>query len=119
MSAHGAVTTLFAQALALHRAGRLGEAEILYKQILAVDARHVQVLTNLGTIHLQRGHREEGMRLIGLSLEINPNQPHAHNNLGNVLRGIKRLDEALASYDRAIALKPDAAEAHYNVRDRF
>jgi tetratricopeptide (TPR) repeat protein len=32
----------------------------------------------------------------------------------NALKDLKRLDEAIRSYDRAIALKPDFAEAHCN-----
>src|SRR5262249_31807273 len=35
-------------------------------------------------------------------------------NRGNALRDLKRLAEALASYDKAIALKPDYAGAHWN-----
>jgi predicted O-linked N-acetylglucosamine transferase (SPINDLY family) len=107
-------TALLAQALSLHQAGRLGEAEILYKQILAMDGSHVNALTYLGTIHLQRGNRQECIRLIGRSLEIDPNQPNAYVNQGNALKDLKRLAEALASYDRAIALKPDFAQAYCN-----
>ena len=36
------------------------------------------------------------------------------NNRGNALRELKRFDEALASYDKALALKPDYAEALIN-----
>ena len=36
----------------------------------------------------------------------------AHSNLGIMLQELGRLDEALASYNQAIALKPDYAEAH-------
>ena len=43
-----------------------------------------------------------------------PDYAEAFNNRGNALRRLKRLDEALASYDKAIALKPDYAEAHNN-----
>ncbi|MDA9722404.1 sulfotransferase, partial [Luminiphilus sp.] len=39
----------------------------------------------------------------------------AHNNLGNTLLGLSRLDEAEASYRKAIALKSDYAEAHLNL----
>ena len=39
----------------------------------------------------------------------------AHNNLGNRLKELGRLDEAEASYTIAIALKPDFAEAHNNL----
>jgi protein O-GlcNAc transferase len=108
------VSSLFAQAVAQHQAGRLGDAQILYQQILAADSRHVAALNNLGALYLQRGDPQEGIRLIQSSLEINPNQPNAHNNLGTAFQDLKRLDEALASYDRALALKPDFAEAHNN-----
>ena len=40
--------------------------------------------------------------------------PKPTNNRGVALHEMKRYDEALASYDRAIALKPDYANAHYN-----
>ena len=39
----------------------------------------------------------------------------AHSNLGVTLQGLGRLDEAEASYNQAIALKPDYAEAHNNL----
>ena len=41
--------------------------------------------------------------------------PEAHNNLGVTLKELGRLDEALASYNQAIALKPDYAEPHNNL----
>ena len=38
----------------------------------------------------------------------------AYSNRGNALRDLKRSEEALASYDKAIALNPDYAEAFLN-----
>ena len=38
-----------------------------------------------------------------------------HFNLGNTLMGLGRLSEAAASYNQAIALKPDYANAHNNL----
>ena len=37
--------------------------------------------------------------------------PRRYNNRGNALQELKRFDEALASYDKALALRPDYAEA--------
>ncbi len=46
---------------------------------------------------------------------LNTLASQAHNNLGNTLKELGRLDEAEASYRQAIALKSDFAEAHYNL----
>jgi hypothetical protein len=46
---------------------------------------------------------------------LKPDFAEAHNNLGNTLKELGRLDEAEASYTQAIALKPDFAEAHSNL----
>ena len=49
-----------------------------------------------------------------MALRINPKNASAQNNRGVSLQALKRLDEALASYDKALALQPDYAEAFYN-----
>ena len=38
----------------------------------------------------------------------------AYNNRGNALQDLKRFEEALASYDKALAIRPDYAEAYSN-----
>ena len=41
--------------------------------------------------------------------------PDAHYNLGIVLAKQDKLDEAMASYQRALRLKPDYRDAHLNL----
>jgi tetratricopeptide (TPR) repeat protein len=98
----------------LHQIGKLNEAETLCRNFLSSNAKHFAALTLLGTIHLQRGNREEGIRFIELSLGINPNQPGALNNQGSALHSLKRHEQALASYNKAIAFDPNYAEAYNN-----
>ena len=102
------------EAVGLHQSGQLDAAEIQYKKLLNFLPSNTMLLTNLGTIALQKGLLEDAVRIIGKSLQINPNQPNALSNRGFALIELKRLNEALASYDRAIVLKPDYAEANYN-----
>ena len=45
---------------------------------------------------------------------LRPEYAEAHSNRGNALHELKRFGEALASYDRALALRPDFSEAHSN-----
>ena len=107
-------TKMIEDAVALHQSGQLDLAEIQYKKLLNYLPDNTLLLTNLGTIARQKGRLEDAVRIIGKSLQINSNQPNALNNRGNALKDLKRLDEALASYDRAIALNPDYAEAYWN-----
>src|SRR5262245_22740289 len=109
-----ALASTFSQALALHQAGRLAEAEQNYLQILKAQPNHFDCLHLLGVIFSQRGNHAEAVRQIDVALKINPKAASAHNNRGNALQELKRLDEALASHDKALALKPDYAEAFNN-----
>lgn len=101
----------FTEALARHQAGNYDEAATIYGKALGIASNHYSSLANLSIIHLQQGHLHEGIRLIELSLAINPNQPEVLYNYGNLLHRLKHWDKALANYERAIALYPNYTEA--------
>ncbi len=103
-----------ATAAALHRQGRLAEADALYQDILCGDPRHFDALHLRGVIALQTRRWEEGVALVRDAIALNGSVPEAHDNLGNGLRELHRFDEALASFDRAIALRPGDARLHRN-----
>ena len=51
-------------ALALHRAGRLAEAEAAYRSLLAVHRGHPDLLRFLGLLRHQQGHAAEALDLL-------------------------------------------------------
>src|ERR1700720_2110216 len=53
------VPQAFATAAALHRQGRLSEAERVYRAILQIDGKHVDALHSLGVVCTQRGRPAE------------------------------------------------------------
>jgi predicted O-linked N-acetylglucosamine transferase (SPINDLY family) len=106
---------MFAQAFAQHQAGHLAEAERLYRQIIAIDARHADSLHLLGVLATQTGRPETGVDLIGRAIRVRKDVHFYHGNLANALRACGRLDDAATQYKRALALKPDYAEAHNNL----
>ena len=108
-----------AEALRHHQAGRLDEAERIYRQILALDPRHADSLHLLGMITHQTGDQETAASLIRQAIAANGNAASYHSNLGNVLQAQGKLREAGASYQRALLLKPDLAEAHLNLGNIF
>lgn len=102
------------QALAHHQAGRLQQAEMLYRDILAREPGHPDALHLLGAIAHQLGQHEQAVSLIELAIRAQPRAPAYYNNLGEALTALTRLDEAIAAYARALSLASDYAEAHNN-----
>ncbi len=109
--------SLLRAALSLHQAGRLDEAEQIYRRILAGEPRHFDSLHLLGAIFSQRGDHAAAVRQIDAAIAVNPNVAAAHNNRGASLSALGLTGEALASYDRAIALAPDYVDAVRNRSD--
>jgi predicted O-linked N-acetylglucosamine transferase (SPINDLY family) len=105
----------FDMALRHHQAGRLREAEMLYRQILAQQPEYANAIHNLGMIAHQVGQNDAALDLIRRALALDPNIAEAHCNLGNALTVKGQLDEAAAAYRRAIALRPNYADAHSNL----
>ena len=102
------------QGKALHRQGKLADAERCYVEALRQQPDHFGALHLLGVIARQTRRTELAVELIKRAIGLNPSVAAAHSNLGNALMDLKRPAEALASYDKAIALNPDIAEPHFN-----
>jgi protein O-GlcNAc transferase len=113
------ITDAFKLANQYHEAGRLQQAEQIYRQILAKDPNHANSIHYLGLIAHQTGNTDVAVDLMRKAIALNPNLPEAHNNLGNVLRDKGDPDQAIASYRRSIALRPDHAEALANLGCAF
>lgn len=110
-----AVQGIFNDALQHHQAGRLAEAEQLYRQALALDRRHADSLHSLGLLARQVGRHDVAAELIGQAIAVRGDDPFFHYNLGNAFKDQGKLDEAARCYERALALKPDFAKAHNNL----
>jgi tetratricopeptide (TPR) repeat protein len=105
----------FAAAVLHHQAGRLVEAESLYRQICAVDPYHVDSLHFLGVLAGQVGRNDIAIDLIGRALALKPDYAEAHYNLGNILAMANKLDQAAAHYRQVLAFKPDSADVHHSL----
>jgi tetratricopeptide (TPR) repeat protein len=97
-----------------HRAGRLGEAERLYREILRLDGGNADALHSLGMVALQTGHNDAAAELIRKAITWNGAEPIYHTSLGNVLQRQNKFEEAVGCYDRAIELNPESAAAYSN-----
>jgi predicted O-linked N-acetylglucosamine transferase (SPINDLY family) len=102
-------------ALEHQEAGRLPEAEALYRQILQVQPQHADAAFSLGVVYQQRGQLIEATLQYQRALALRPAFAEAQNNLGTAFAAQGMPVEAVAHYRQALALKPDYAEAHYNL----
>jgi Tfp pilus assembly protein PilF len=110
-----ALETALQQAFVHHRAGRLSEAERLYRGILQTRPDHPGITNNLGLVLKDQGRLEEAAATFQRLFALKPDDALAHCNLGNVFGLQGRPDQAAACYRRAIALQPDMALAHKNL----
>jgi len=102
-------------ALAHYQAGRLPEAQVVYRQILAAHPNHPDALHMLGVIAGQGGRYDQAVSLISQAIAVVPTYAPFHSNIGHYLQMQGNLDAAIASYHRAIALDPRDPAARYNL----
>ncbi|HEY3897058.1 MAG TPA: tetratricopeptide repeat protein [Chthoniobacter sp.] len=107
----------FDLAVQYHQAGRLAEAEGIYRQILGVEPNHADALHHLGIIAQQVGRYEASGEFIQRSLALKEDNFVAYSNLGVACFAMGQIDKAIAAYRQAIELQPLFAQAHSNLGD--
>ena len=111
----GASDFLLNEAVAHHQAGRLAEAEEIYRRILVGNPNHPEALCLLGTLAYMVGENEAALELLTQSIAADPNYADALNNKGACLKSLGRHEEAVVCIKKSIDIRPDYAEAHYNL----
>jgi tetratricopeptide (TPR) repeat protein len=90
-----------------HQAGRLNEAEAIYRQVLTANGKNAIVLQLLGTLLGQKGDLRGGEEILRRSLAIDPLLASAYFNLGEMCRRQGRPGEALATIMEGIRYRPN------------
>lgn len=96
----------------LHRAGRLPEAEVGYRDLLAVDPDNAEVLHLLGILRGQCGDDVEALSLVQRAIEHDGERAVFQHTLGEMKLQVGELDAAEAAYLRAKELNPNLTSAH-------
>jgi tetratricopeptide (TPR) repeat protein len=99
-------TTLFSQALALHKDGRLQEAKKMYEAALERSPNLVSALNNLGTIHIGEKDYAQAHSVLEKATLADPSYADPYYNLAclnalqtNVEQGLFYLKKAIAADD--------------------
>ncbi|MFH1139173.1 MAG: DUF2723 domain-containing protein [Pseudomonadota bacterium] len=92
--------------------GRLGEADELLTEALALDPNDDKAWTNLGLVRMTGGKNEEALAALQRALEINPAGPEANANLGEFYYRTGDMEKArkFLHYVLSLRVKPALAE---------
>ncbi|MBV2352102.1 tetratricopeptide repeat protein [Synechococcus sp. HK05] len=107
--------TLVEEAVRLHKAGQIDEAETLYLQALNSGLEHEIILSNLGVIYKRTNQVDKAIEIYKRAISVNPKFADAHANLGGLLQEKGQHDAALQSLHQAIQLNPRHAVAFSNL----
>jgi protein O-GlcNAc transferase len=102
------------EAMSHHRAGRLMQAEDIYKQVLQIKPDHPDALHLLGTVAHQKGEHDNAIELINKALAIAPSAA-MYSNLGIAIQAQGNLDKAIECFREALLLDPNHAKAYNNL----
>jgi len=103
-----------AAAMAHHRAGRLIDAERLYRLVCDTDQKNARAFHLLGVIAHQL-RRPDAASLVGRAVMLNPDFAEAHNDRGVILASNGLFADALSCFEKAVALNPGYNEARNNL----
>ena len=109
----------FDRAVAAHRSGRLVEAEQGYRATLDANPAHIDALHMLGLLRHQQSRHHDAVSLIGCAAASRPQDAALQLNLGNALKAIGRIDDAIRHFQHALALQPGFTAAQYNLGNAY
>jgi len=98
-----------------HQAGRLSEAETLYRHVLETEHENAEALHLLGVLIMQQGDGAQAIRFLTEAVKLKPRAARYHNNLGHALQTVGKYHDALHCFQKAIRIQPSFPEAHYNL----
>ena len=106
-----AIEAHFQQGVRLHRASRLAEAELVYRQVLAAMPGHAETLHMLGVLALQSGQFGAALANIDQAIALRPATAMYHVNRANALLALGDKAAAVAACQEALRHKRNCAEA--------
>ena len=106
------VTATLQTAKERHRAGRVVEAERLYREVLAADPHNHEAAYLSGVLASRANQLEAAVGMFGRAAAAAPDNATYHVHLGEAQRRLRQFGPATFSLGRALALKPDLAAAY-------
>lgn len=94
-------------------------SEKLWRHTLAVTKDNFMAHQGLAEALLEQGQMDAAQEQFETALHIYPRLPSARNNLGVLLTGAGRYEEALAAFAQVLAEQPDFHTVHFNRAEAY
>lgn len=104
-----------AEADALFDEGRLDEAIVEYKVLIAMTPGDACAHFGLCDAYHLKGDLDLALLEIGEAMRLKPDWPYYHNKMGKILESSGDRKAALAQFELAVRLKPDYEDALVNL----
>jgi tetratricopeptide (TPR) repeat protein len=85
------------------------------ERVLGIQPRFAPALRQRGILQIERKEYVAALQSLEQAVGLGMTDPFTYNFLGIAYSRVGRLEEAADSYKRALATKPDYAEAHLNL----
>ena len=102
-------------AVAAYERGALDQAELLTRQILAMDPAQPDAMHLLGLTEWRRGRRDDAVAHVRQAMSSRPERPQPYNSLGVMLRELGDLAGAEQAFRAALERAPDQLDALTNL----
>lgn len=102
-------------ALAHHQAGRLDEADALYRQMLAGKQDDARLLHLRGLVAMTRDNIAEAISLLGRAARMSPLSVPVHLDLARALHAAGRFTQSAERYRQALAIDPGHADGWHGL----
>lgn len=106
---------LISDIIAMHKQGRIGEAEAGYREVLQNNPAEPDALHYLGLVCLQTGRTEDGLNWISQSLSAKPDQVAALGNRAMGYMATGKLSQAQQDLENAAKLDPNSVGIKVNL----
>ncbi|MBT4161321.1 MAG: FkbM family methyltransferase [Gammaproteobacteria bacterium] len=99
------------QGEALNQTGDSEQTRIALERALERNGTDIEAMSLLALVVASLGDMKRSEELFNRAINIDPQNPVIHSNLGGLMFQSNRLEEAVACYDQAISLRPGFVDA--------
>lgn len=100
------------KAVALHEAGKFGEAAAIYRDVLQKDPGNVLAMHLLALVAMQFDNAVMVLNLADMGLKLQPDFAVLHQDRATALRRMGDKEKAMQAIDTALRLDPDASDLY-------